>query len=481
MADVLKFIKDHEKLAGDALITGGAVAALGSWWMYEQVASAVGDGNAPLVCFGLPAGSVGLWLLSRRWRNTGLPTLDDMRRRVYATTNSNNAPPPEDENPPSNNWTDVAGVSYNVRQSRYPIGIYENGRVCFLDFRETPHLIANGQTGSGKTMGVLRPLAAMAAASGLFQVVILDKSGRNFRVLGDHPNVHIVRFEHEELPQIFKSIYDEIVRRDRWIAGLEDGSREMHHVPANLREHGILVIADEFSNTSAYLRELDRGLYGQLTSFAIQIAQEGRAMGVHIALAAQRPDATQVNTTLRSQLNGITLHMRDATDANLADAPGSDSLEPGYAVFSRPGGYETIKLFYPSDDELRTLLSQPPARHAGEPMWIRGHRQPTTVAAEPEVPRVTMTVPETHINGTVPPDLIVQWLQRQCRQHADFANDLDTLFEERVITIGLALVAGMSENAIMRAVWGGQNGRYRTYVKMIKRHVDQLAGAYHAI
>lgn len=172
-----------------------------------------------------------------------------------------------------------------------------------LGFNETPHLIVNGLTGSGKTMSILRPLVASAAVSGLFQVVILDKSGRNFRALEGHPNVHVVKYDHNQLPHMAKSIYAEILRCDQWLATQSGNPTTIDRARADRRPPRVLIIIDKFANASGLLKVQDRQAYGELTASLIQVAQEGRAMSVHLILVAQRPDATQVNTTLRSQLN----------------------------------------------------------------------------------------------------------------------------------------------------------------------------------
>lgn len=372
------WITTHEKIMMDTAVVGTGVAGLSIWATYEIMAQNFGYADAgamtAMACCGTPIALVAGGYVIRRGIASGLhlPSLASL----YALLQQRQATPTETpqptESPNMDDWVNVINGLSRSRRPVLPIGRRQSGGLIGIDFNETPHLIINGQTGSGKTMNILRPLAASAAISGLFQVVILDKSGRNFRALEGHPNIHILRYDHNQLPQIARSIYAEIMRRDKWLADQAGNPTTIDRARADRRPPRILVIVDEFANASGLLKVQDRQLYGELTASMIQIAQEGRAMSVHLALVAQRPDATQVNTTLRSQLNGITFQMRDSNDARLADAPGAENLGSGQAILSA-NRYQQFFTFRPSDSEIRQALAAEAARDCGRPEWLFGY------------------------------------------------------------------------------------------------------------
>lgn len=360
------------KRGADAAVATAGVATIASFGAYEWVARETNYYDAPMICGGLALGvpftvAGGVYAVKRGGR--ALADLDwaAIQARVYGGDGDGEAVDP-------GNWLTVTQGIDRIRRPRFPIGRnVAAGGVVAIDFDETPHLLISGQTGSGKTMSVLRPLAAMAAVSGLFQVIILDRSGRNFRILENHPNIHIYRYQHRNMPEIAKSGYEEVMRRDRWLSTRPGNPTTVDRARADRRPPRVLVIVDEYANMAGLLKNEDRTEYGRLTTSMIQIAQEGRAMSVHLALVAQRPDHNQINTTLRSQLDGITFRMRDATDARLADAPGSEDLPAGQAILSRPTGYTTAAMFKPSDGEIRQMLAMGAARENGAPSWLYGY------------------------------------------------------------------------------------------------------------
>lgn len=399
----------------DAAMLVGSTAVISAWGTYEIVGQAIGYTDAGAVtgmlcCGGPIVVTAGGYRIYHRFRSGGL--------RSSSAGNAPVAPPPPDGRPPRLTWAEwwrllrehaYASASatptpstappsdaptswltasngiHRARRPVYPIGQKATGGLVGLDFRQTPHILVTGQTGSGKTKAVLRPLAVMTALSGLFQVVIFDKSGRNFRLL-QHPDIHLATYSEESLPELCEALYGEVRRRDAWLAQHPDHPEELSDVRADRRPPRLLVIIDEFANTMGSLLESNRRAAGRVTSALIRVAQEGRAMGIHLALVAQRPDATQINTTLRGQLSGITFVMRDANDARIAQAPGAETLERGEAIFSHNTGYERMQMFYPTPEELRQGLALAEARDWGRPSWLPEGVMVGTFAAAPLPP-----------------------------------------------------------------------------------------------
>lgn len=383
----------------DAAMLVGSTAVISAWGTYEIVGQAIGYTDAGAVtgmlcCGGPIVVTAGGYRIYHRFRSGGLrnggagsapvapPPPDGrpprltwaewwrlLREHAYASASAAPTPSAAPTSDAPTSWLTASNGIHRARRPVYPIGQKATGGLVGLDFRQTPHILVTGQTGSGKTKAVLRPLAVMTALSGLFQVVIFDKSGRNFRLL-QHPDIHLATYSEESLPELCEALYGEVRRRDAWLAQHPDHPEELSDVRADRRPPRLLVIIDEFANTMGSLLESNRRAAGRVTSALIRVAQEGRAMGIHLALVAQRPDATQINTTLRGQLSGITFVMRDANDARIAQAPGAETLERGEAIFSHNTGYERMQMFYPTPEELRQGLALAEARDWGRPSWL---------------------------------------------------------------------------------------------------------------
>lgn len=490
-----QFLERQQLKLSDVAVVGTAGAGFGFWFVYEMVARVVGRTDALAVTLlllcGTPltlgAGGYALVRSLRQGRGVNMGALAALIDRLLGKAEQTAEPePPPPAAPDMSDWSEVVAEVHRRSKPVFPLGKTLAGKLAGVSFEETPHLLVNGQTGSGKTMAVLRPLAVCAAISGLFQVIILDKSGRNFRLLEPHPNIHLVRYEPETLPTIAAALYGEILRRDRWLAKQPGNPTLLTHVRADRRPPRLLVIIDEYANARGLLHAQDPKLAGKLTSAMIQCVQEGRAMGVHLMIVAQRPDATQLNTTHRSQYNAITFHMRDATDARLADAPGAETVGQGQAIFSRPRGRTTLQMYYPSDAQIRQALSRQGVKDWGKPDWL----QAVTALGE-GVPETAVLPAVTGYNGwemgengataegnggddgvTVTPSL------------ADRLAGLLTNSDPSPIaglTVGqfqaafLCLLLGESLTATCHRVLGGKNGRYLERVRAVQQLVAAVA------
>ena len=143
-------------------------------------------------------------------------------------------------------WSEmVEHYGQRSRRPALPVGWNSDGQIELVDLAEEPHLLIVGKTGMGKTDSFMRPVSAYAAMRG-WQVIILDKSGRNYKILNQHPNVHVLTYTPESLPAVVQSIYEEIVRRDKWLN--ENGTRKYANVPDDERPSRILLIVDECAN-----------------------------------------------------------------------------------------------------------------------------------------------------------------------------------------------------------------------------------------
>lgn len=515
------FLQRQQVKAADMAVGGLAVMGLTAWGTYEVMARNFGYADAPLMtavaCCGTPlaVAAGGVWVRRRLRGGLRFVSWEELRRLVYGAETAESGTPSEQQ-PTINGWVSVVRGVSRARRPVLPIGKTESGALAAIDFDATHHhLIVNGETGSGKTMYVLRPLAAAAAISGLFQVVILDKSGRNFRVLEGHPNIHVLRYSHESLPDITKSLYDEVMRRDKWLAGQPDNPTTLDRARADRRPPRVLVIIDEFANASGLLREIDKGAYGRMTASLIQVVQEGRAMGIHLCLVAQRPDATQVNTTLRSQLKSLTFQLRDVNDARLADAPGAEAIGEGQFILKGKREYETVWAFRPSDEELRQALAAESARDCGEPTWLHGYngRLQTVTNTPQNTPKngsvtgyngrdlgtnafafpgegqvTAMVTPKTVTRGTETVTEVVEQVDEALSPlpHRDevaeklLADKRPSLIQG--MTVGqvqlatLCLLSGERVTPTCYRVFGGKNDRYQERIKLVQAMLQSNMG-----
>lgn len=305
-----------------------------------------------------------------------------------------------------------------------PIGRSETGSVAKFDLTLGPHSLSVGPTGSGKTI-MLNALIT-GALSGGHTVVVVDgvKRGVDFRPL--QPYLAGFATSMESALQMLESVYAEGQRR---VTVLEDhGAVKWDDLSADIRAveniAPLTVVVDEVGSMLAQVKvpsslpkddsrriELEERAMQKDLIIAIlgKIARELRFVGVHLALATQRPDAAILSGELRSNLTSVCqlarpgkLPKREAL-AMLFDGDDTalvaetltaldDGHSRGLGVIAGDGGsVEGVRVAYAPATEIPALLDaigvprnprQLPLVDAGEPT------KPAVgqiISAEPEV------------------------------------------------------------------------------------------------
>lgn len=261
---------------------------------------------------------------------------------------------------PYANWLEMAQEHYGKHP--FLLGYGGNKTAVYVDFNTKPHYLVGGMTGHGKTSSFIRPIVAMAAASGMFQVLMIDTSGRNFRLMSDHhPNVHVLAITPARYETALEAVYAEIARRDRWLSSLPGYITEITEVEPRQRPPRILVVIDEYSNVYSEFPAVGNSLR--------KIVREGRGMGVHAMVIAQRMTSDGIDTTSRSQMNKATFHT--PSDEERYALPGSSSLGLGQALVSWNQDAGAVQCLHAPKEAIITYLKNAPAvPDYGFPLWL---------------------------------------------------------------------------------------------------------------
>jgi S-DNA-T family DNA segregation ATPase FtsK/SpoIIIE len=207
-----------------------------------------------------------------------------------------------------------------ARRWRHPsaravIGLAADGPVVLDLDADGPHLLIAGTTGSGKSELLQTLIAALALAAPPEDVTFLlvdYKGGSAFA--GVAPLPHTVGIVTDLDPgssaRALASLRAELRRRERLAAA---------HEPAPPR---LVIVIDEFATLAGELPEFLGGV--------VDVAQRGRALGLHLVLATQRPagvisPAIRANTAAR-----VCLRVTDAIDSlDVIDVPDAAHIGPG--------------------------------------------------------------------------------------------------------------------------------------------------------
>jgi S-DNA-T family DNA segregation ATPase FtsK/SpoIIIE len=234
-----------------------------------------------------------------------------------------------------------------------PLGMRHGGRPLIADLKQSgvgPHGLIAGTTGSGKSELLLTLLTALALNHHPYQVnfVLIDyKGGTAMNVLKGLPHTVgvVTDLDGKQTRRALIALGSEMERREEILTRYQVADIDKYHQLGIGEPFPYLfIVIDEF----AELRERFRDDLGEVLREFVSVAQKGRALGVHLILAMQKPEGV-VNDSIRANMKfRICLRVERAEDSrNVLGRPDAYLLPhqpPGRAYF-QVGRDEQFDLF----------------------------------------------------------------------------------------------------------------------------------------
>ena len=271
---------------------------------------------------------------------------------------------------------ELSGKKIDKMQIPLFLGKDASGNSLTVDMTALPHLLIAGTTGSGKSVCI---------NSIIVSILLTQRPDMVKLILVDPKMVEMNAFR--ELPHLMCPIVTEMKRaeqilewltvkmderyallaeaRVRNVAGYNRLSEEQIYerfCPSNEEEKAkiplrlpyLVIVIDE-------LADLMMTSAKEVEGFIIRLAQKSRAVGIHIVLATQRPQATVVTGLIKSNLpSRISFRVAARMDSRIVlDQNGAEALlGQGDMLFLQPGTSELIRAqgTFLSDGEIRRLM-----------------------------------------------------------------------------------------------------------------------------
>ena len=213
-----------------------------------------------------------------------------------------------------------------------------------------PHGLIAGTTGSGKSELLPTLLSGLALTNHPHHInfVLVDyKGGTAMSVLADLPHTFgvVTDLDGKQTRRALVALSSELSRREEVLARHQVADVDKYHELGISEPFPYLfIVIDEF----AELKERFKRDLGEILNEFVSIAQKGRALGVHLILAMQRPEGV-VNESIRANMRfRICLRVERAEDSrNVLGRPDAyllPSQPPGRAYF-QVGNDEAFDLF----------------------------------------------------------------------------------------------------------------------------------------
>lgn len=171
-----------------------------------------------------------------------------------------------------------------------------------MDLARVPHILLGGATGSGKSV-LLKLLLLQANKKGANVCIADFKGGVDFPPVW-HKECRMC-FEEQSTLELLTELAEELERRKRLLkaAGLPNIDHYNAATGDNLKRY--IFACDELAEMldKTGLTKEQKEIAVKIESRLSVIARQGRAFGIHLILATQRPDSTILNGQIKNNIN----------------------------------------------------------------------------------------------------------------------------------------------------------------------------------
>lgn len=268
--------------------------------------------------------------------------------------------------------------------NEFPLGKTFGDEEVIWDVSTFPHMLIAGTTGSGKSV-TQRTILLHTMQSPNWRVLLIDPKQVELSQYGGHPNVLKIATEIEESFALIQQLEQEMM--NRYVRMKEAGVNHFRSLP-NVPPAILLMVDEVFalleliagaSKTDPVIKEQNEMKAG-MTLMVGKIARLGRAAGVHMVLATQRPDAKVLPGEVKANLDArIAQGRMDKTPSMMTlDSMAATKLPPikGRAMFRQGDAMIEFQAYFLAPENLPEFLELSAMIVRGEGDFLFEEEQP---------------------------------------------------------------------------------------------------------
>ncbi|MFA5397908.1 MAG: FtsK/SpoIIIE domain-containing protein, partial [Methanogenium sp.] len=206
------------------------------------------------------------------------------------------------------------------------LGIDEKNIIHMADMTKLNHVFISGESDTGKSVLLNQIIQSLMVFNSIIQYVLVDlKEGIELYDYSIFPHTLIIS-NMKELIKIIEYLEKEMITRLNKIK-VSTGCKNIIQYNKNNSEkmNYIIMVIDEFATI-----KLENGEMKNLESKILSILQKGRAAGIYLIGATQRPSSNQINTDVRAGfLWNISLRVKTPETQRMTKIYGTEKLKVG--------------------------------------------------------------------------------------------------------------------------------------------------------
>jgi S-DNA-T family DNA segregation ATPase FtsK/SpoIIIE len=242
------------------------------------------------------------------------------------------------------------------------------------NLKDVPHLLIAGQSGGGKSTFLRQLITILFLNNKNCQFTLIDlKGGLEFQIFENLPRVQVI----PDLPRAVRNLerFEEALKSrmallkangckdlDAYLALPEEKRKPCPEFKSQGLDRHIIVVDEAaeifLAGGGGSPQEIQKA-----KRVLSQVARQGRAVGIHLVIATQRPDTKSLDSQVKANLTGILCFPmpNDASSMTVLGNGRATDLPSdikGRAIWKKNGEMTEVQTPFLSVDETESLLSE---------------------------------------------------------------------------------------------------------------------------
>lgn len=258
----------------------------------------------------------------------------------------------------------------NSRNIVLNLGKSVDNKIINTDMCKLPHLLIAGTTGSGKSVFVNSLICQLIENYSIDEIklLLIDVKFVEFSLYRGLPLLYSdIVTNVDNAKESLNNVLEEITQRFELFAKCNCRNIDEYNATSESKKQKIFIFIDELADLLMQDKKhkIKNDIENNYTieEQLIRIAQIGRAAGVHLIVATQRPSVDIITGLLKANIpSRISLSVASATNSKvILDEPGAEKLiGNGDMYFKNIGNKELIRIqgAYISNDEIVEIVNK---------------------------------------------------------------------------------------------------------------------------
>lgn len=200
------------------------------------------------------------------------------------------------------------------------LGSDHHGEPFFVDLNKIPNLLVGGTTGSGKSVFLHSLILSLLKADACLYLV--DPKTVEFSMYGNLDSVKSLVHTVEDAHDLIDNVRDLMETRFSYLSKAKARSAAEYNIkvsPEN-RMRPVVIVVDEWADLVLQDKDIQKPL--------CLVAQKGRAAGISIVLATQRPSCRVISGLIKANFPGrVAMKVASAVDSRvILDSNGAEKI-----------------------------------------------------------------------------------------------------------------------------------------------------------